>query len=237
MIKRSTLIQIVPTSAACYADQGPGVGAGKFTMHAQQQLIRRGMEPNCVCMDIGFGDGQSLQEILDTVNGVHCIGIDIAPQCRKVEMRVPDGCSFESRFLDVCHEPLPLPDNSVDYAFCTETIEHLANPYHMVAEVKRVLKHNGVFTLAFPMPENNLGYGGGQHAHVYPGFLTRKSFETFMRQMFFAQLGRFTNGASAWYSFANYKGEGIVDVFEVVSGNYDEQELYGLLDDFGKDFR
>jgi len=92
-----------------------------------------------------------------------------------------------------------------------------------------VLEHDGLLLMAFPMPENNFGYGGGQHAHVYPGFLERESYEIFMKQMYFRAMKRGENGASAWYAWRNYKGPGVVDVFRIVSGNYEEDQLFGCL--------
>ena len=84
------------------------------------------------------------------------------------------------------------------------------------------------------MPEDNLGYGGGEHAHIYPGFLRRDSFERFMKQLYFKQVARVENGSSAWYVFRNYKGDGVVDAFSIVSGNYTEEELFSCLDSFGE---
>lgn len=233
MAQHPNLNTIARTSDKCYAHQGPGIGAGKDTLRFHEMMSGKQIKSSDVVLDIGYGKGASLLEVF-LQRGVHeCIGVDIAQKCEDAEetaMSVPEGCVFTSFIMDVCHEELPMADDSVDVVFCTETIEHLANPYHMVAEAKRVLKHGGFFTLAFPQPENNLGYGGGQHAHVYPGFLQKASFERFMKQMFFRLMNREENGASAWYTFRNYKGAEVIDVFEVVSGNYNEQDLYGCLD-------
>lgn len=225
-----TLCKINPTSRECYAAQGPGIGAGVSTLEHFEALSGRRMQPTDVCLDIGCGDGQTLKTFRQerSIRKTHALGVDIALACKPVA----NDFGFYLKILDVSHQPLPHSDDSIDLAFCTETIEHLSNPYHMVCEVKRVLKHEGLFTLAFPMPEDNLGYGGGQHAHVYPGFLMKDSFERFMMQMYFKQVAYRPNGSSAWYVFKNYKGPGIVDVFEVISGNYTEQQLYGCLTDF-----
>jgi len=107
----------------------------------------------------------------------------------------------------------------------------------MIAELKAAMKHGAVFVLSFPMPEDNgpysgredEGYGPGNHAHVYPGFLLRESFERFMMQMYFRLEFRMQNGSSAWYVFRNYAKDDMVDPFKMISGNYTPQALYGCL--------
>jgi SAM-dependent methyltransferase len=152
------------------------------------------------------------------------------PQTLSIKRKGQKGTFGQLVHMDVSHEPLPFVDDSFNVVFCTETIEHVANPYFAVAEIKRVLEHDGLFVLAFPMPEDNLGYGGGQHGHVYPGFLLRESFERFMMQLYFRAPCRQANGSSAWYAYRNAKQGGkMVDIFSVIAGNYTEEELYGWL--------
>lgn len=48
---------------------------------------------------------------------------------------------------DVEKEPLPFPDNYFDEVFCENIFEHLKNPNQALAEMRRVLKMNGVLTV------------------------------------------------------------------------------------------
>jgi ubiquinone/menaquinone biosynthesis C-methylase UbiE len=161
-------------------------------------------------------------------------GVDIAESCWE-QSWVKDFLRQGHQHIviqDCSHTALPFDDDTYDFAFCTETIEHLSNPFFMVSEVKRVLKHNGIFVLAFPMPEDNLGYDGGEHAHIYPGFLLQEPFELFMKQLYFKIRHHRKNGSSAWYTFQSYKQRGVVSAFDMGHSNYTEAELFKCLEDF-----
>ena len=247
--------QIHASTADCYAHQGPGVGAEDGAIyHAKTMIDAVPGRGDCI-MEVGFSDGSLLRKAIDEYGCGSAYGVEIARSCfttsyggdpRPIwEEEVIEGLKFEYggptltlnkprqtthlQWADASHHRLDAPDSFFTWAYCTETIEHLTNPYYMVANVKRCLQHNGLFVLAFPMPEDNLGYGGGQHAHVYPGFLRRESFERFMMQMYFKGIERKENGSSAWYVYQNYKGQGQVDPGVVVSGNFKEDDLYHMV--------
>ena len=67
--------------------------------------------------------------------GVHCVEVDIDPP-----------------FYEVANHPYPFTfpwdDNSFDFVFACEVIEHLVNPLHMLKEIKRILKPNGVLLIS-----------------------------------------------------------------------------------------
>ena len=237
--------------------EGPGTGAGGEALDRLREYADIDVPKRSACFEIGFGRGDLIKRLI-TERNCSAIAVDCSiaswqslvtwaytqpvEQIHDVCAYIPSMKEWEENannimlyaaHADVSHMWI---DNHTavhdvcDFAFCTEAIEHLANPYYAVALAKRLLKHGGVFMLSFPMPEDNLGYGGGEHAHVYPGFLTKDSFERFMRQLYFKQTMRRENGSSAWYVFKNYKGEGVHDVFSVISGNFTEEQLYGVLD-------
>lgn len=219
------LSRINTTSAYSYKHEGPGIGAADEAIEWARKHLGFSYGPSTGVVDIGSGKAMLLKRAKELGCGF-VMGVDIAEASREAATEYGAMCIV----TDVSESDIPLASDSIDIVFCTETIEHLSNPYRCVAEVKRILKHGGRFVLAFPMPEDNLGYDCGQHAHVYPGFLLKDPFEMFMRQMYFKQLARTTNGSSAWYGFANYKGDNIIDVFHVVSGNYSNTMHKDLLD-------
>ena len=227
--------QVQSTAVDAYKSEGGGIGAGSGALDWLMENSELSTPSGLRCLEIGCGAGELVARLAASGNKV--IGVDIAEKCiecvwSQVKKNLVNPKLVQTYLLDISHEPLQIKEDSIDIAFCTETIEHLSNPYHMFAEVKRVLRHEGHFVMAYPMPENNLGCGGGQHAHVYPGFLLRDSFERFCKQMYFKIVVRTENGSSAWYLLKNYKAEGIVDPFCMIAGNYEEEDLYGCLNNF-----
>jgi len=226
------------TAEVNYQYEGPGIGADDGALNVLEMNTSERVdcsEGNHICLEIGFGQGILLERLAVERGGTNksIYGADIASACFSQPRTLNLDEAGLARFykMDVSHETLPMVDDCVTHAFCTETIEHLSNPYHMFAEVKRVLRHGGYFVLSFPMPESNLGYGGGMHSHIYPGFLQRESWELFCKQMYFKIVHRHENGSSGWYILKNYKGPCVVDAFSMSSGNYDESKLFACLEE------
>lgn len=218
-----------------YIHEGMGVGAaaeGLFQLEDKTNFIlHNGMST----VEIGCGQMELTRKVmLDCEAHAYAIDIYIDPS-RCGELR--SACAeknvvhlFHPYECDISHEELNYEESSMDAGFCTETIEHLSNPYFMVAQMKKWLKHDAPFVLAFPRPEDNLGYGGGKHAHIYPGFLLKEPFQHFMKQMYFKLVHYHENGSSGWYVYGNYKEEGVLDVFSMGSGNYEDDKMFVELD-------
>ena len=220
--------RINPTSLDAYNYEGPGIGAGAEPIVWMGLNMGVSLENSHNVLEIGFGEGKLLQKA-STITAGKVVGLEIAKAC--FALHLEEKPNIEIRGMDVSHDVIPYPDDFFDLAFCTETIEHLANPYFCIAEIKRVLRPDRYFILSFPMPEDNFGTGGGQHWHVYPGFLTKGSFELFMRSMYFRKLAYKQNGSSAWYGYQNIKNDPrMVDLFHVISGNYEQETLWEWVD-------
>jgi ubiquinone/menaquinone biosynthesis C-methylase UbiE len=131
--------------------------------------------------------------------------------------------------LDVSKDRFPLQDDYFDICFILETIEHLESPYHCIEEVKRVLKHSGRLVIVFPRPEANLGYEAGMHAHIYPGFLMKKSFRMFMMQMFFRLKNYAICGSSAYYLYENDKAINMLTPEQMTIDDFAEDDIYGKI--------
>ena len=222
-IGSKTLKKINCTAKETYKFQGAGIGTG------EEASKRYPPDKDAFVLDIGFGDCKLVKNIEQYTH--HIFGIDIAEA--SIEKANKEGLTqrfFVPLNLDVSHDKIPFVDNFFDYVYCLETMEHLSNPFFVVAEIKRVLKHNGKFIITFPMPEKNLGYEGGQHAHVYPGFLQRESFKQFMMQLYFKCFEHIENGDTSWNVYINKKeGDMVFDAFHIITDNATKEELYGWL--------
>jgi SAM-dependent methyltransferase len=62
--------------------------------------------------------------------------------------------------------PYPLEDSSFDHVLMQDVIEHLENPYDIMAEVHRVLAPAGRVTLRTPHFSSALAYGDPTHKHA-----------------------------------------------------------------------
>jgi len=70
-------------------------------------------------------------------------------------------------------------EKQLDVAFCFETLEHLTNPYNLLAEIKKVLKPDGILYLSIPHEHVT-------HNTIYPALLYPVgNFEQFLGQMAF----------------------------------------------------
>ncbi len=81
---------------------------------------------------------------------------------------------FENRFKDV----------NFDIIICSETIEHLQNPYNCLFEIKRFMNPQTVFYLTIPAESV-------QHNTLYPAlFYPSENFDEFLHQMAFTIINK-----------------------------------------------
>jgi len=202
-------------------------------------------------LEVGFGKGELIRYMIETGNFAY--GVDVGQL--SLEGAIEDGFIDQANliWLDAAVDRLPYLNDFFDMVFMLETIEHLSSPIHTLYEIKRVLKNNGKLLLSFP-PYEKMGYGPGLHSHVYPGLLAQEPFRRMMKQLYFKQLNYREIGGTDAYVFENIKEvvseatikanqkheanvqgheeeieEGQINIFSVVRGNYDEDELYGHL--------
>jgi len=93
-------------------------------------------------LDAGCGWG-------DIAKALYKEGFDVYA-CDIVEDRIqpcPDGIHFD--LLDLSGK-LPYPDGYFDYVCSTEVIEHIKDPFALVAELRRVLKDKGLLFMSTP---------------------------------------------------------------------------------------
>ena len=97
-----------------------------------------------VILDLGCGEGITLEKICTIFNGRRIIGIDIDNEniaiCRERGLPATKG--------DVYH--IDMPDESLDCCILSEVIEHLDDPKSAFLEIKRVLRPGGRLIVVFP---------------------------------------------------------------------------------------
>ncbi len=98
-----------------------------------------------VVVDVGANDGQATYEFGIGAEST-LIGVDISHLLlRRLRERLPHQVALQADGLR-----LPLKDASVDFLYCTETLEHLTDPAEGLAEFHRVLRPGGVMIAQSP---------------------------------------------------------------------------------------
>lgn len=68
-------------------------------------------------------------------------------------------------------EALSFPDHSVDGVICLDVLEHVSAPFKAAAEIKRVLRPDGILLLTVPFLTSFHGKEGGSQGHDdYPDY-------------------------------------------------------------------
>jgi SAM-dependent methyltransferase len=110
----------------------------------QQYEIR-----NCTVIDVGCGVGQNLQIFKHDNRTLGIEGLTSA------------ALQAESRGLTVLRGDLELPleveSRSADWVLCLDVLEHLVNPFGLLAEIRRILRNAGKAILNVP---NHFTFGG-----------------------------------------------------------------------------
>ena len=95
-------------------------------------------------IDIGCGEGISLEKLVKCYPDKRIIGIDSEPEnidiCQKHGLPVQYGTVFN----------LPFDSDSIDCVLFFEVIEHLDEPEKALEEIHRILKPGGRLILIFP---------------------------------------------------------------------------------------
>lgn len=112
--------------------------AGEERMRFRSATRLAGVRPGDSVLDIGSRNGD-LRKYLP--QGVRYQGIDIAPEFAAPEIMIHDISSG-----------IPFADESFDFVFMIEVLEHVPNPYHTMGEIRRILRPEGVYIVSVPNP-------------------------------------------------------------------------------------
>ena len=84
---------------------------------------------------------------------MHCAGLGTAGQRveKCLEVDAAEGYKKTLALFDVERDTFPYDDESMDVVLACEIIEHLAHdPLHMLREIRRILRHDGMLILTTP---------------------------------------------------------------------------------------
>ncbi len=121
-------------------------GMESFTEENIHRVVRDLLkdEKRGLLLDIGAGTGALSKKLQE--DGFDVIACDLQTQ-----NFLPKDIPFQAADLN---KTFPFEENTFDYVTGTEVIEHLENPWHLVRELHRITKPNGVVILSTPNLHN-----------------------------------------------------------------------------------
>jgi O-antigen biosynthesis protein len=124
----------------------PSVEGNIELEHRHRYLFARGLCRGKDVLDLASGEGYGSAMLSSVANNV--VGVDIARDAVKHSQRtyVRKNLQF---MVGSCAE-IPLPDGTIDVVVSFETLEHHDQHDEMMAEVKRVLRPDGLLIISTP---------------------------------------------------------------------------------------
>ncbi|NMG05655.1 class I SAM-dependent methyltransferase [Brasilonema sp. UFV-L1] len=98
-------------------------------------------------LDVGCGTGKFSGNLKSKISG-KLIGVDGSSYA--LEKAKEKGFDDVYKLEDLCTQPLPLENESVDFAFCKDVFEHLLDPLYLLLEIQRVLVPGGYLLTLVP---------------------------------------------------------------------------------------
>jgi SAM-dependent methyltransferase len=125
---------------------------GWFNRETGELFTNFPVGPDDVVADIGCGDGGHARFCASM--GARVILADIDPvaleEATKRVAAEPACPGYESHLTD--SHPLPIASGSVSRVICTDVIEHVDAPEHLMAELARIGKPGALYLIACPAP-------------------------------------------------------------------------------------
>lgn len=122
----------------------------------------KNIKPGAAGVDVGFGEGFYLLEIMQNIKDSKCYGFDISAHSLKFAPRLFQKAGIDEKRYSLAlgdiRKRLPLEDNSMDFAVIAEVIEHITNPENALLELSRVLKKDGLLFLSTVKDSNHMDH-------------------------------------------------------------------------------
>lgn len=147
--------------------------------HYHRYLLARAFCRGRSVLDVASGEGYGAALLAQVAASVTGVEIDAASVAHAAE-------SFgrpNLRYLQGDARALPLPDDSIDVAVSFETLEHLDDQNRFLAEIRRVLRPDGLLVISTP---DRIVYSppGAPPNPFHVHELTAREFESALRSVF-----------------------------------------------------
>lgn len=109
-----------------------------------------------------YGMKRSMNEVLYPYDNQ--IVLELGPGASKLPRA---DHTLEYPLWDADQDPLPFPDESLDFIYASHFLEHCASPIKVLRECERVLLPGGVLTLVVPHAGNTLAFQDLDHKSFY----------------------------------------------------------------------
>lgn len=78
--------------------------------------------------------------------------------------------------------PLPFKDNEFDLVIANHTLEHIKNFFHLIDDVWRILKPNGIFIIRAPYFRSHTAFASVEHVN----FFSATSFDQYRQNAYYS---------------------------------------------------
>lgn len=148
------------------------------------------LKENMEGIEIGFGEGFYLWEVLRKYSQIKMFGYDISPYAIKfaANMLTMAGVpphSYELQYGNIV-EGINRPDESVDFAILAEVIEHIPNPQIGIKEISGKLKKGGTLYLTTVINSNHMDHiSNFESPSVVENMLAREHMEIIKKKIYY----------------------------------------------------
>jgi 2-polyprenyl-3-methyl-5-hydroxy-6-metoxy-1,4-benzoquinol methylase len=147
--------------------------------HLHRYAIAMELVQNKKVLDIACGEGYGSSLLAQ--NATHVTGVDINDDI--VKQAATKYKKQHLEFFTGTVENIPASDKQFEVVVSFETLEHIADHTKMMAEIKRVLKHDGLLIISTPDKKNYTDKTGRNNPfHVKE--LYEEEFKTLLHQYF-----------------------------------------------------
>lgn len=125
----------------------PERGGEIWYEHWHRYALARQFTGQCRVLDVACGEGYGSSLLAEMAASV--VGVDISAEAvGHARRRYSHQANLE--FVEASCDRMPFPDASFDVAVSFETIEHIHTQAEFIAELKRVLRPDGILILSSP---------------------------------------------------------------------------------------